>query len=735
MKLLQTYYTSCRVGQTGSSGFQFYSYSQGITDAELDEIGKLGSYTAPYGTTASPTEDEVLTLLPVAFKYFRLSSGRVGVLQSTACTQEYTGRPGNFFTHALILDEGIFPFMPILLHKCKYFRHDLTEEQKNTQSVPPLLPPLILDETEFTIADTAWKYFSLQQFIRQERNEELLSQLLDIIQTGKSLQKRILLADHKPEEMIYALSNVLPSENTADFTFSTYSLAVHQPGQNITLSASWYEGTDFNFDDPGMSFSCYVFNKVTGKYIKPENQSEFSKIAVRQLASGPRKVDELYAFLDNFEEGREMQDRDLIAAVFYRQDFTSKWKQILPFVAEKAKPSYIETFLNEYGEQIIQLKDTLQDESEIYCFFEDLLRLTRKLKDATAWWDNLCSCYLSLLERRLDVSTKSFIDLNKRILSLIRSSGQEELEKRIVCTSLLLTKKAQTESAIMNVFILIISSFQAKEKRMDDLFSMEEIRWLVRNMDEDRLSADSFDVLISELGDNVDMLLLNIAVMKADRFTKRFIRELAGEKNRAAFYGMLLKGVLDAPRMTDEIRKEIMLHLENRALVEIPAADELKVYAGLKKWLKASDYPAMQLILAEKDMLPEPVWAFKDTKKLSVFLEWKRDIVFLCLKRPEDWKKFVSVSKQLPSFTLSGFIETGCEQSGDLAPLIALIVFAHDEKNKEMDELLRKILSVMKRSEYASLKQEVEKCSGGVYPYFISLKKGILKRLFNLKFI
>lgn len=737
MKLLQTYYTSCRVGQTGSSGFQFYSYSGGITETELDEIGKLGSYTAPYGSPSSPTAEEVLTLLPVAFKYFRLSSGRVGVLQSTACTQEYTGRPGNFFTHALILDEGLFPFMPILLHKCKYFRHDLTEEQKHIRSVPPLLPPLIVSETEFTPADTSWKDFSLQQFIRRERNEELLSQLLDIVQTGKSMQKGIVLADHKPEEIIYALSNALPAENTAGFTFSTYSLAVHQPGQNITLSASWYEGTDFNFDDPGMSFSYYVFNKVTGKYVKLEDQSEFSKLAIRQLASDPRKVDELYACLDNFEQGQEAKDRDLIAAVFCREDFTSKWRQILPFVAEKAKPAYVETFLNEYREQIIHLKDTLQDEREISRFFEDLLSLIRKLKDSTAWLDDLYSCYVSIWVRRLDSPTKSFVGLNKRILSLVRSAGKEELEKQIVShhTFLLLAKEAHTELAVMNVFILIISSLKAAGKGVDDLFSMEEIRWLVKNIDEDRLSSDSFDVLISEFADDMDKLLLQITGIKADHFTKRFIRELAGEKNNGAFYGMLLKGVPDDPRLTDEIRKEIMLQLEKRALVNIPSGEELKVYAGLKKWLNASDYPAIQLILAEKDTLPERIWALKDVKKLSVFLEWRPDTVFLSLRRPGDWKKFISISEQLASFTLSGFIEAGCRQAGDFSSLIALVVFAHDEKDRELDELLRKNLSGMKRSAYTALKQEVEQCPGGVYPYFISLKKGILKQLFNLKFL
>jgi hypothetical protein len=59
MKLLQTYYTSCRVGQSGASGFQFYSFSEGLTNEELFEIEKIGNYIAPLNLPSNPSKEDI----------------------------------------------------------------------------------------------------------------------------------------------------------------------------------------------------------------------------------------------------------------------------------------------------------------------------------------------------------------------------------------------------------------------------------------------------------------------------------------------------------------------------------------------------------------------------------------------------------------------------------------------------------------------------------------------------
>lgn len=738
MKFLQAYYTSCRVGQTGSSGFQFYSFSDGITESELDEIGKLGSYKAPYGSNPSPTEDEVINVLPIAFKYFRLSSGRVGVLQSTACTLEYTGRPGNFFTHALILEEGEFPFMPILLHRNEYFKHDLTDEQKNIQTTPSLLPPLMIDESSFLVGIGNRNSFSIQQFIKQENNEELLSKLLDIILTGKGVQKRIVMADNKPEDVIYALSNALPFENIADFTFSTYSL--YPETQNVILSASRYEGSDFNFDDMSMRFSYYVFNNTNGKYAELEDQSELSKKVIQLLASEPQKINELYEYSSHFSGEKDIKSLGLIASIFSKDDFAAKWEQILPFVTNKAKPEYVEIFLTEYKEQISHLANTLKSEDDISVFFENLLEMIHRLPNSSVWFDNLFSWYLSIIIKHLESSTESLIKLNKHILTVFKGADREIFIKQFFSrdTFSRLTQLAHTELAVFNVFTLIISSTKTLlgTFNTNKLFSVEE--WLVENIDEDQISSNSFHVLIAEVSDEIDVLLSGFfGIREANSFVKRLICELADEKSVTFFHKIIANGILDNPVISDEIREDTISQLEKKALICVPTKEELKLYTHIKKWINNTEYPAISLVLLEKNtpVLIEQMSTFNDVKKVSVFLKWRSHDIFPNLKQSEDWKNFYSLSEHITPDILNMCVEEYFKQAKETKSLVALIVFSHTKNSNQMSDMLRKILTTMNRSAYNALKRDMEQCSDKVRNYFVSLDKGnFLKRLINLKF-
>src|ERR1700733_14799786 len=103
MNLLQAYYTSCRIGQSSASGFQFYSHSAEITSDELAEIEKIGNYIAPTNLKSNPTLEDIASDFPVSFTYFKLKSGRAGVQQSVALSQDYSGRTGNYFSHTLLL--------------------------------------------------------------------------------------------------------------------------------------------------------------------------------------------------------------------------------------------------------------------------------------------------------------------------------------------------------------------------------------------------------------------------------------------------------------------------------------------------------------------------------------------------------------------------------------------------------------------------------------------------------
>ena len=737
MKFLQTYYTSCRIGQTGSSGFQFYSYTEGLTEEERDEIGKLGSYNAPYGSNPYPTEDDVLHVLPIAFKYFRLNSGRVGILQSTACTQEYTGRPGNFFTHALILDQGEFPFLPILMHNSTYFKHDLNEEEKNIQSIPSLLSVLDIDESDFPVFFSEQKDSFIRKFAGLNTNQELLSKLLDIILSKEEKKKPIIIADKKPEEVINALCRALPFENALSLTFSTYSL--YPENQDVLLSASHYEGSDFNFDDPGKKFDYYVFNRINARYPEPEKQSEFSKTLVEQLASEPTQIDDLYAFLSHFSGAKDIKSMDLIASIFSMRNFTSKWEQILPFVIDRAKSEYIETFLDKYQEQIIRLIDVIHDEDNICKYVEGLLKLIHRLPDPSIWLNKLFSLYLSIIIKQLGVSTKCLIDLNKRILVIFKGDDREVFKRLFISNDTLsrFVSSAHTESACINAFVLIISTIKTLSgaNAIASIFSIEPIVKLIHNIDEDQISSESFHCLLSEASDEADLLLLGVSEVGANNLTKRLVRELMDETSTFSFYEIARKGIFDKPAITDDIREEVVDLLERKALMRIPTKQDLMIYAQFKKWINIGKNQAISLILTTKDVpvMIEQMTALGDAKKLSVFLEWKSDEIFPNLKHPSEWEKVYSLSKQLSLDYLNKCIKNYFVQASDFKPLIALISFSND--GGKIDDILRQILSLMKRTTYNALKREIEKSNEDINEYFTSLNKGVqLKRLFNLKF-
>lgn len=738
MKLLQAYYTSCQIGQTSSSGFQFYSYSSGITETELDEIGKLGSYTAPYGSNPSPSNDEVINVLPVAFKYFRLSSGRVGVMQSTACTMEYTGRPGNFFTHTLLLEQGDFPVMPILLQGCNVFKHDLTDEEKRVQTVPVPLPPLSINQSDIS---PKWNNFSILQYLKHGNNEELLSKLLDIFLTDKYSQKKVIIADSEAEKLIYGLSNALPSENVHKLTFSTYSL--RPEGQNVVLSASRHEGSDFNFDDSSMAFNYFIFNNATGKHTEVENQSELSKTLVRLLATDPKKVGELYSFSSNFKGEKDTNSMDLIASILSKQYIPTKWKQILPFVSDNANIDYLEVFLSEYKDQIFDLIQTRKDDHEIFLLFKETLRLIHRSQQASVLLKELFQVYLELLVGHLNTPTKALTDFNKHLLTLLNSTDKSIFSEQFFVHHTLSTfsMRAHTELEVMNAFVLIGCSLKPLTDsflRLNELLNWEEVETIIKNIDEERTPSDSFNVLISELQDQMDVILKYVSKYKADSLGKRIILELVNEKYIGVFYKLVQGDILNIPGTSIAIREEIVLQLEEIALVKAPTEEELKVYSLLGKHINLSKCPSIGLVVAKVDLtvIFEQMVKFKDAKKLSVFVAWRRNDIISSLKQTDDWGKYFALAPNLAPDYLYLQVKNYFEETGDSNTLESLVVYLHNKGNNQMDDLLRQVLTLVKRTSYNNLKQNIERGHPAeVNAYFTSINKGVsIKRLFKFNF-
>ncbi|WP_018657913.1 hypothetical protein [Actinomadura flavalba] len=107
----QLHYTSARQGPTGRAGFQFTAETPGLPEGLRAAVAPFLAYRPPPEAPLSPGPDE-LAAFPVALLYDRVA-GRVLLLRSRYLGQDYSGRYGNFFAHAVVAErdelEGLRP--------------------------------------------------------------------------------------------------------------------------------------------------------------------------------------------------------------------------------------------------------------------------------------------------------------------------------------------------------------------------------------------------------------------------------------------------------------------------------------------------------------------------------------------------------------------------------------------------------------------------------------------------
>ncbi|MFI0348986.1 hypothetical protein [Actinomadura sp. 9N407] len=99
----QLHYTSARRGPTGRAGFQFVAETPGLPDGARADVTPYLSYRPPPEAPLSPDDSE-LDRFPVALLYDRVAE-RPLLLRCRYLGQDYSGRYGNFFAHAVVAEE------------------------------------------------------------------------------------------------------------------------------------------------------------------------------------------------------------------------------------------------------------------------------------------------------------------------------------------------------------------------------------------------------------------------------------------------------------------------------------------------------------------------------------------------------------------------------------------------------------------------------------------------------
>jgi hypothetical protein len=215
----QLYYTSCEHGLGGYGGYQFNAVTPGVSSAVLRDVEEQTVYEPPRWLTGpGPDEPEAY---PVAFSHgISEATGAAITAQAVFTGTDYSGRPGNYFVHALVTDTPERDFGPLLPAELWGAALWQTRPVDGTE-LPELPGPPPRGEIDRP---------GVQAFLDACGAGDLLPELLTAVGQAMSGDRPVLVVSHDVTEnawWIAAVSYLLGEHLAYQMTFTTYS---HRPG-------------------------------------------------------------------------------------------------------------------------------------------------------------------------------------------------------------------------------------------------------------------------------------------------------------------------------------------------------------------------------------------------------------------------------------------------------------------------------------------------------------------------
>lgn len=298
MSALQLHYTSCRRGLTGQAGFQVRAATPGILPDEQREIERRAGYQPPRDAPLEPSPEEIDRDFPVAFRWWPLDSGRAVLVRSSYVGQDYSGRWGNFFAHALVVGPGAATDRwPIDLYEWDGWRSRL-EPGEDDGEPPPELSPVPLEATPSAVS---FELEELGAFLRDRSDgAALLARMGRALLLGLEDGRRLIVRDSPTDSLFWvaAIQKLFPPRHARSLSFSTYQ---DDPRGCAVINATTGD-TDFRFDETERSYRFYVFDLATGNESEvPEDPDDYPAVAAEWLAEQPETLRELFGFFDLFD--------------------------------------------------------------------------------------------------------------------------------------------------------------------------------------------------------------------------------------------------------------------------------------------------------------------------------------------------------------------------------------------------------------------------------------------------
>lgn len=303
MRLLQLYFTSYSRKRSAEKRHQVFSSSEGFSEAEIKELERICMYSPPNHLPTQPIRFEIDAYFPIKFTSFQLQSGRYGICQSVYVGKDLSGRYGNYFSHVLVLEKGVWPIPSIQFYRSSLFRSKLSMHELNVVGKPRPLPVV-----EVSVPEGYFSEKTIDEFLAQNDHATRLAQMINgLIEKGGKQESILIVA--KQEELpkwIAAIQVNLPKSLQQAIHYSTY---VHDlERERYPIMATLGEGTRYYQEDIDQGVFGYVFDfckdrfdPPTGLYAATADQKEWNafinECSIDNLNEDLESATLLYQFL------------------------------------------------------------------------------------------------------------------------------------------------------------------------------------------------------------------------------------------------------------------------------------------------------------------------------------------------------------------------------------------------------------------------------------------------------
>ena len=251
MAFQQLYYTSCENGLGGYGGYQFNAITPGVSAAVMREVEDRTVYEPPAWLLTDPRPDEP-EAYPIAFSHGTSEATGAAITARVVFTgTDYSGRPGNYFVHALVTgtpEQDFGPLLPVELWGAELWQAS-PADGTDLPELPGPPPPGAIDRP------------GVQAFLDARGADGVLPELLTAVGRAMAGDRPVLVASHDVSENIWwiaAVSYLLGERLGRRMTFTTYS---HRPG----YSRYHLTGILPETLPPGADASFQLFDLATGQ--------------------------------------------------------------------------------------------------------------------------------------------------------------------------------------------------------------------------------------------------------------------------------------------------------------------------------------------------------------------------------------------------------------------------------------------------------------------------------------